>query len=55
MPDPVEFDGELVEVDCAACGNVTTYSPAEPEERRVCAYCTGMVPDSCVGDEDADG
>lgn len=50
---------DLVELTCAGCGRTTTFSPSEPEERRVCPFCTGQVPEVvCAGeegDEHADG
>lgn len=56
----METEPDLVEITCAGCGRTTTFSPAEPEERRVCPFCTGQVPEQACGgdgeeDEHADG
>jgi hypothetical protein len=56
----MEPEDEVVEVHCQGCGRTTTFSPAEPEERRVCPFCNGQVPvTECGADgkegDDADG
>ena len=51
---------EWVELVCPSCGRTSTFSPNEPEDRRVCLFCTGQVPDAgccadCEGGDHADG
>lgn len=49
---------EVVEVECASCGRTTSFSPNEPEERRICPFCNGQVPEEGLPEleevEDAD-
>ena len=42
---------DLVVIVCAGCGQGTTFSADEPEDRLICPVCAGMVPlDGCCED-----